>query len=152
MPLYKLVSHLPIHDLEEICKMHGVYYSFKERKSTILQAKLIDHVCRTCPEYSVLFLPVCILTATQRVQKHRSQHDKQAIEKAKTEQRKYDHKYRQTHLFPPDQQIQSIVNGFVQDSSIECLNEEGCAVCGCLVTTRDLQSLSEVSSKAKHTL
>jgi hypothetical protein len=73
IPLCKLVNHLSIPSLENICRLHRIYYPFKEHKGAILQAKLAAHICKTCPEYIAIFSPVDSLSSTQRSQRHRAQ-------------------------------------------------------------------------------
>jgi hypothetical protein len=151
MPLHKLAGYLPILALKELCKLHGIYYSVKEYKKAILQAKLESHACKSCPEYIALFTPVDILSATQRSQKYKAQLDEHEMAKFKAYHKKWNQNHYQSHLFPPkalkSEQVQNIVNNFVLDSNTEFLDEKGCAVCGCLVATRDLRPLSDISSK-----
>jgi hypothetical protein len=44
IPLHKLVVHLPIHTLDELCKMHKISFTWSEHKSAILQSKLFNHI------------------------------------------------------------------------------------------------------------
>jgi hypothetical protein len=46
-----------------------------------------------------------------------------------------------------NEHLQSLINNFIKDSTVESLNEEGCAVCGCLFASKELKLLSEVNNK-----
>jgi hypothetical protein len=165
VPLSILAPKLTMTCIKDLAALHQI---FVPSKTLVKNAQMLlqDHKCQKCDSYISLFEPYKVQSNAQRQQnwyKKLEPDGKTAhlAEKAKykasseyqeknCEKHKEDYWTRKKVKFPPtppsEDLCQMIVSDFCADTSPEVFEETGCAVCGKLTSTCEMEELSEVEN------
>ena len=133
IPLDELLIYLNMKELRDMSKLHNIDVPQNIQKKTML-TYFDNHHCTSCDLY------VSILS--QKIKDKR-------IRSTKNSQIKKEIKADGPSEFPPDPPskvlLESIINGFCDDTSPDIFVEAGCAVCGRLTPISSMALLNEMN-------
>ena len=125
------------------------------------QILLENHKCETCPELLTVFKPYKVASNSEQqqtwYQKNTEKRAEYNRQRALTSEYQESHKLSQKHYqskkdvkfppLPPSAKLcQNIISDFCADTSPNVFEEAGCAVCGKLTPTCEMEELSEVEN------
>ena len=136
IPLEILTNYLNMKELQHMSDIHDIPMPINIEKKTML-TYFRNHHCTQCDLY------VCVLTEKIKIKRNRTRKQK----KIKTEILDIHHKY------PPDppsnELVQSIIQGFCNDTTPQNFEERGCAVCGRLSPINNMVLLTDLDFDSK---
>jgi hypothetical protein len=161
VPLDILVPKLTLKFAKELASLHDMYMSSKillKNAHTLLE----NHKCGTCPDLLAVFKPYKVVSNTEYqqkwYQKNKEKHAKYNKQCATKSEYQESHKMlsqkhywsKKEEKFPPAplsaKLCQTIVSDFCADTSANIFEEAGCAVCGKLTPTCEMEELCEVEN------
>ena len=133
IPLHKIAIYLNITELRDVSDLHNIHVPHKVTKKTML-AYICDHHCTQCDIYAAVFVEKIYKKKIRSKKKKKEINTKDSIPPSK---------------FPPDppsnKLVETIVEGFCNDTAPNKLIEGGCAVCGQLSPIGDMDLLNETN-------
>ena len=145
LPLNVLAPQVSLSMLQDLCKKHSLSVIKRNIAKTVYIEILTDHTCQSCPDY-VCYFKWSVSASTERSRSRRTTVHRESESKTTSQSRLK--RWRRNNRFPPPPPsptlIQDIISDFVQNSTVDQLREEGCAVCGCLTSTANLLPLADL--------
>jgi hypothetical protein len=141
IPLDQLVIHLNTNELQDISFLHGISIPVRTDKKTKL-TYFCDHSCTQCDLY--------VSVLTERILTKKVPSTGEETRKVKKNPKgKNLEVSRVPSIFPPDPPsdalIELIIKGFCNDTAPDNFIERGCAVCGKLLSIKDMALLNEIN-------
>ena len=163
VPLDILAQKLTLKIAKDVANMHDMYMPSRILKRDALML-LKNHKCQTCSDVLAVFKPYRVASNAeyqqswyQKNKDKRAKYDKQHTEQSeyqelhkKSSQKHYQSKSKNIVKFPPAppsaELCQIIISDFCKDTSPEVFEGAGCAVCGRLTPTCEMEELSKVEN------
>lgn len=136
--------------LTEVALQHGVIESCRFRTLITLQTLLSEHSCTNCRFFDTLLEPCKGLSNAKRQQKWResvnADTEKKAQVQAVTQKRVMERRWELRFPPPPPSKHvhEEVICGFCEATSLQSLQEHGCAVCSRLMPNIQLTLLKDI--------